>query len=70
METLKFKTNINCSGCIKSITPFLDKAEGVKSWQVDTVNPEKILTVEAEGTNADSLKQVVEKAGFKAEVVS
>jgi len=45
MITLKFKTNINCGGCIKAVTPHLDKAEGVKSWSVDTVNPDKILTV-------------------------
>jgi copper chaperone len=70
MTTLKFKTNINCGGCIKSVTPHLDKAEGVKSWQVDTANPEKILTVEADGTDAQKVRQVVEKAGFKAEAIA
>lgn len=70
MGTIRFKTNINCGGCIKAVTPFLDKAEGVKSWQVDTNNPEKILTVEAEGADAQALKKVVEKAGFKAEQIS
>jgi len=70
MDTLKFKTNINCGGCIKAVTPHLDKAEGIKSWQVDTANPEKILTVETDGTNAQAVKQVVEKAGFKAEAIA
>jgi copper chaperone len=70
METIRFKTNINCGGCIKAVTPFLDKADGVKSWQVDTNNPEKILTVEAEGADAQAVKKVVEKAGFKAEQIS
>lgn len=69
METLKFKTNINCGGCIKAVTPHLDKTEGIKSWQVDTNNPEKILTVEAENIDAGAVKQVVEKAGFKAEAI-
>lgn len=67
METLKFKTNINCSGCVKAITPHLEKAEGVSSWKVDTDNPGKILTVEAEGVDADDVIEIVEKAGFKAE---
>jgi len=67
METLKFKTNINCSGCVKAITPHLEKAEGVNSWKVDTDNPGKILTVEAEGVDADDVIEIVEKAGFKAE---
>ncbi len=70
MDTLKFKTNINCGGCIKAVTPHLDKAEGVKSWHVDTANPEKVLTVETEGADALSVKQVVEKAGFKAEAIA
>ena len=70
MKTLHFNTNINCGGCIKAVTPHLDKAEGIKSWQVDTVNPEKILTVEADGTDAQAVRQVVEKAGFKAEAIA
>jgi len=70
MNNLKFKTNINCGGCIKAVTPHLDKTEGIKSWQVDTVNPDKILTVEADGTDAQKVQQVVEKAGFKAEAIA
>lgn len=69
MQTLKFKTNINCGGCVKAVAPHLDKTEGIKSWQVDTVNPNKILTVEADGASAEAVRSVVEKAGFKAEAV-
>lgn len=69
MEKIKFKTNINCSGCIKAITPHLNNAEGIKEWAVDTDNPDKILTVESEGLEADDIKEVVEKAGFKAEAI-
>lgn len=69
MKTLKFKTNINCSGCINAVTPHLNKTEGIKSWQVDTENPDKILIVEADGVEADAVKQVVEKAGFKADAL-
>lgn len=69
MDTLKFKTNINCGGCIKAVTPHLDKASGIKSWQVDTDNPDKILTVQAEGLNAEQVKSIVEKAGFRADAI-
>jgi copper chaperone len=71
MNTLKFKTNINCSGCIGSVTPHLNAVEGI-NWQVDTTNPDKILTVETENESiaADKIKQVVEKAGFKIETLS
>ena len=41
MKTLKFKTNINCGGCVSKVTPFLNNQEGVESWEVDTVNPDK-----------------------------
>ncbi|GGH12330.1 heavy-metal-associated domain-containing protein [Mucilaginibacter phyllosphaerae] len=47
METLKFKTTIKCGGCISSVTPVLDHLEGIEKWEVDTVNPDKILTVTA-----------------------
>lgn len=70
MDTLKFKTNINCGGCIKAVTPHLDKVEGIKRWDVDTVNPDKILTVEADGLDAQGVKGIVEKAGFKAEALA
>lgn len=70
MDTLKFKTNINCDGCIKAVTPHLDKAEGIKSWQVNTGNPDKVLTVEADGLNAQQIKGIVEKAGFQAESIA
>ncbi len=42
MKTSKFKTNINCGGCISKITPYLDKQKGIESWEVDTdLNPGK-----------------------------
>jgi len=69
MNTLKFKTNINCGSCVKAVTPHLNKLEGVSSWEVDTNNPEKILEVRTESLDAGTIKQTVEKAGFKAEEV-
>ena len=69
MEKLTFKTNINCSGCVKAVTPHMEKTEGINNWKVDTENPDKVLTVEAEGIDADDIIEVVEKAGFKAETI-
>ena len=67
METLQFKTNIKCSGCVAGVTPALNEAVGENNWKVDIQNPDKILTVEAEGTNAQEIIQAVQKAGFMAE---
>lgn len=66
MSTLKFKTNINCGGCIKAVTPTLDGAAAIRSWQVDTASPDKILTVTGE-LSAPQVMALVQQAGFRAE---
>ena len=69
MSELKFKTNINCGSCIKSVTPFLDEAVGDGNWKVDTANPDKVLTVVTEEEVADVIEAVTD-AGFKIELIS
>jgi copper chaperone CopZ len=65
MNTLKFKTNINCGGCIRAVTPTLNGEKAITDWQVDTDNPEKILTVTGDVT-ADQVVELIEEAGFEA----
>ncbi|GGK60694.1 heavy-metal-associated domain-containing protein [Rufibacter glacialis] len=65
MSTLKFKTNIKCGGCISAVTPSLDNTPGIYQWQVDTANPDKILTVEGDATSETVIK-AVETAGYQA----
>jgi len=69
METIQFKTNIKCSGCIAKVTPVLNETAGTDNWQVDIDNPAKILTVSANGLTEEVIKTAVEKAGFKAEKI-
>ena len=69
METIKFKTNIKCGGCIATVSPALNALAGVHKWEVDTTNADKILTVEAEGVSAQEVADAVKKAGFTAEQV-
>lgn len=66
-KNFQFKTNINCSSCVAKVTPFLDDAEGIGEWEVDTANREKILTVKSEGINEQEVIEAVQKAGFKIE---
>lgn len=68
METIKFKTNIKCSGCVAKATPFLNEAVGEDNWEVDFNNPSKILTVVGE-KDQTKIIQAVEKAGYKADVI-
>jgi copper chaperone len=70
METLKFKTNINCGGCIATVTPSLDNLKGVKHWKVDTANPEKVLSIEAEdGLTTEDVIEALKHKGYNAQKI-
>lgn len=68
METLKFKTNIKCTGCLATVTPNLNETAGENNWQVDLDNPQKILTVESDSSESE-IVAAVKEAGFEAEKV-
>lgn len=67
MTTFKFKTNINCGNCIRSVTPFLNELDSVENWKVDTDSPDKILTVESDSDSTSEVLEAIEKSGFEAE---
>ena len=69
METLKFKTNIKCSGCEAKVTPFLNDIVGEDNWAVDTQSAERLLTIVADHLTADTVIKAVEASGFKAEAI-
>ncbi len=68
METLKFKTNIKCSGCIAKVTPHLNETVGEGKWEVDLNTSAKVLTIASE-TDAAKVKEAVENAGYNAEKI-
>lgn len=70
METLKFKTTINCGGCVATVTPHLNQIKGIEKWSVDTANPRKILTVEASGLEPAVIVEKLKEAGYKAELMA
>lgn len=67
MDTLKFKTTINCGACVAKVTPVLKEQENVNNWSVDTENPDKVLTVEGENIDEADLVKSLSKIGYKAE---
>ena len=69
MGTLKFKTNIKCGGCIAAVKPHLNQLSGIKNWQVDTVNPDKILTIDSDGLSAREIIHKIQNAGYTAELI-
>lgn len=66
-KEFQFKTNINCGGCVSSVKPHLDKAEGICHWNVDTENPNKTLTVKSAGITEEQVIETIRKAGFEIE---
>ncbi len=69
MKTLKFKTNINCDACVAKVTPVLNENTSVEKWEVDTQNPNKILTVEGEKINQQNIVDSLARIGYKAEEI-
>jgi len=70
MNTLKFKTNVKCGGCIATVTPYLNQVKGIVSWNVDTTDPLKIMTVETEGISPEEITSVMKTAGYQAELIT
>lgn len=61
---IQFKTNINCGNCVRTVTGFLNDVKGIEKWEVDTDNPDKILTVQGAEVTAAAVIEAVEEAGF------
>ena len=68
MNTLKFKTNIKCTGCLASVSPNLNKTAGENNWQVDLNDVDRILTVETDRAESEIIAAIKE-AGFEAQQV-
>ena len=66
-KILKFKTNINCGGCVAKVAPLLDQTGGIANWEVDTASPDRILTVHSSGVTEYEIVTKVNQAGFNAE---
>jgi copper chaperone len=70
METLTFKTNIKCTGCLAKVGPVLNQEEGIEKWEVDLENPDKTLRVESAHLSAGDIKAKLKQIGYEAEEIS
>jgi copper chaperone len=64
MKTYKFKTNINCGGCIKTVTPYLNQLKDVE-WNVDTDDKRKVLEVKSDSISEQEVIDKVTEAGYE-----
>jgi hypothetical protein len=65
MTVQKYRTNLNCGGCVAAVKPHLDGDPAILRWSVDTADPNKVLTVEGEGVSEGAVERHVADAGFK-----
>jgi len=69
-KIFKFKTSINCGGCVAIVTPVLNEIEGISHWEVDTDSKDKILTVQSEKITREKIISAIQKAGYKIEILA
>lgn len=67
METISFKTNMKCSGCIDKVAPELNELVGKDQWNVNLQIPDKMLTVTSKNKQIKEIEAVVSRAGFLIE---
>ena len=66
MKSYKFRTNINCGGCINSVTPYLNELKDAE-WTVDTDDKRKVLEVKTNTLSEEDIIDKVHEAGYEAQ---
>ena len=67
MNTLEFKTNMKCDGCVAKLKPIMEANAGlVANWSVDM--SQKTLSVQTDA-GAAQIQDLVAQAGFKADLI-
>lgn len=66
MNTMKFKTNAKCGGCVAAIGAKLNKVMEADKWSIDLTDPDKVLKVTA-SVAPEIVMAAVTEAGFKVE---
>jgi copper chaperone len=68
MTEIKFKTNINCSGCLSKVSPVLNAENAINEWTVDLKHEDRILTIKTDVPESLDVPKIVGKAGFQASI--
>jgi copper chaperone len=69
MNTLQFKTNIKCTGCLSKVAPILNEKLGEGKWEVDLMTLKKTLTVTTPDVEQAEVIEIVKETGFTAEAI-
>jgi len=69
MNTIKFKSNIKCGGCIAAINESINKMVGENQWEVDLSSENRILTVKTENVTSEEISEKLKNLGYTAEKI-
>ena len=67
METMTFKTNAKCMGCLAKIEEILQGKMNREEWNLDLSDSNSPLTVTSDKLAASEIVELISKAGFKIE---
>ncbi|MFK5982463.1 MAG: heavy-metal-associated domain-containing protein [Flavobacteriaceae bacterium] len=69
-KTIKFKiTGITCAGCSNTIYKTLENVDGVIEHSVEYPGDIAIIKFDDTKTNIEELKNIIEKKGYKVELI-
>ncbi len=70
IKTVKFKiTGITCAGCSNTIYKTLKQVDGVIEHSVEYPGDVAIIEYDSSKTNVKALEEVIEKKGYKVELI-
>ena len=67
MEILVFKTNLRFKKQVSNVTRHLENLDGIQRWNVDLMDSDKILRIEALDLSPRIVEQTLQQAGFYCE---
>jgi len=70
IETVKYKTSIDCNNCVNKIMTNLPQEKGIKDVNCDLSTKEVTVTYQKDKNNPDDIKKAIEKLGYTAKVVT
>lgn len=66
LETVKFKTSIDCDDCVNTIMSNIPHEKGVKDVRCDLETQEVLIAYRKDKNNSAELRKAIEKLGFTA----
>lgn len=67
METMTFKTNAKCMGCLAKIEEILQGKINREEWNLDLSDSNRPLTVTSDKLAVGEIVELISKVGFKIE---